>query len=108
MPLIYLYNGGRIAVPTSPATVASLLSITDRGYKIMLMRAAKANVGTTYLGNDHYVTLSSTNANGFLDSGEAISYDHPRPDAMDTFILGTTGDYLHVVILAESLPEDYL
>lgn len=65
------------------------------------MRAGRDNVGTTWIG--HVPTLSVASATGYVDAGEAISYDHPRPDTVDMWVMGTNYDVLHVTVLAESV-----
>lgn len=101
MPVNTLYSGGPITVSTMGRRVSDLLGLSKRGYKITFLRAGKNNSGTTWIA--HSEDVSPSTATGFVDAGEALSFDHPRPDTFETWIVGTDLDVLYVTILAEAV-----
>ena len=79
-----------IAVPTTPTSLGTLVDLPNQcsGF---LMQAPSANTGVTYFGN-------SGAQKGILAADKSLSFNYHRPDTM--FIVGTSGDYIHLTILA--------
>lgn len=102
-----LYGGGPVTVTAATQSLNSMLGLSGvKGYKVSFMRAAADNTGTAWWTYTPGVNPGS-NAAGFLSAGEAVSFDHPRPDTTEIFIIGSSFDVLHVTILSEGVAQGW-
>lgn len=89
--------GAEYTVTASAANITSIVGGTRRFLSVLVMRAANANLGTTYIGKSNVTTAA--NRLGFLAASESLAIDMTKAffSSDELYVIGTAGDKLHIL-----------
>lgn len=97
-----LYEGKTVTLTGSVALVSTLAGTPGWGWKVSFLRAGSANAGTATIGFN--AGFASDGVGGYVAAGQALAFDHPRPDARQLYLNGTANDTVAIIFIHEMAP----